>query len=69
MDFTDAQLELIKQLGKATIQELVRDYNKILNNQMTGSQFWEILNTKVSRDKVRDLLILVRTIHNDLTKL
>lgn len=69
MDFTDVQLELIKQLGKATIQELVRDYNKILNNQMTGSQFWEILNTKVSRDKVRDLLILVRTIHNDLTKL
>ncbi|EBW9734532.1 hypothetical protein DQR70_06010 [Salmonella enterica subsp. enterica serovar Oslo] len=68
MDFTDVQLELIKQLGKATIQELVRDYNKILNNQMTGSQFWEILNTKVSRDKVRDLLILVRTIHNDLTK-
>ena len=69
MDFTDVQLELIKQLGKATIQELVRDYNKILNNQMTGSQFWEILNSKVSRDKVRDLLILVRTIHNDLTKL
>lgn len=68
MFFTDAQIELIKQLGKATMQELVRDYNKILNNQMTGSEFWEILNTKVERDKVRDLLVLVRLIHANVAQ-